>query len=170
VIASPHCAGTTSAAEDGATLRRLIGHIGVAMFVTLDGFGRPTSRPMAVIMSSDAPDLWFIAPEHAAVIAEIRACSDVMLQFVDQPSRFVSVIGRAHVHRDPAQARQLWTPEVGPWIDRHEADRASLIHVNVDRADCWDAPGATARILQFVRPVATMAPRVAAAPDGLRLH
>ncbi len=170
MIASPHCAGTTTAAEDAGTLHRLIGHIGVAMFVTLDGFGRPTSRPMSVIMSSDAPDVWFIAPEHAEVIAEIRTCSDVTLQFVDQPSRFVSVIGRAHVHRDPAQALQLWTPAVGAWVDRHDADRAVLIHVNVDRADYWDAPGAASRTLQFVRPVATMTPRGVAVRDGLHLH
>ena len=152
--------------DDDAVLRSWIAQAGIAMVITLDERGFPISRPMAAITTADGPDLWFIAPEHAAVVREIRACADVTLHFVNQPSCFVAVTGRAHLHRDPARARSLWTPRWDRWVSQHEIDRATLIHVNVDLAECWDSPTATPRVLQFVRPIASTARR----PERESLH
>jgi general stress protein 26 len=168
VIAGPDGRTTAVTGSDAATLRALISGISVAMFVTLDQHGRPTSRPMSVIMGTDEPDLWFIAPEQSAVIAEVRACSDVTLIFVRQPAVFVAVTGRAHLHRDDAEVRKLWTPAVGAWVERRESGRAALIHVNVDHVDYWDSVTGAARELNFVRPVATG--RKSSTMETLRLH
>lgn len=144
---------TTSAEADVAKLRSLIAGIDVAMFVTVDRYGRPSSRPMTTITIPGEADLWFAAPVNSPVASEVRGCAEVTLHFVDPTRRFVVVAGRAHLHWGLEHPEDYWTPDVERWVAGQAADEVALIHVNVDSVEYWDTPSSPPRNLQFVRPV-----------------
>lgn len=150
----------STSAEDAVTkLRSLIDGIDVAMFVTVDRDGRPSSRPMTAITVPGEADLWFAAPSDSPVVNQVRACADVTVHFVELGNRFVAVTGRAHLHRGLDQPHDYWTPDLDLWVPGR-GDDIALIHVNVDGVEYWDAPGSAPGHLQFVRPVGVGGPRL----------
>lgn len=143
----------TSAEDDVAKLRSLIAGIDVAMFVTLDRDGRPSSRPMTAITIPGEADLWFAAPSSSPVANEVRACAHVTLHFTEPSSRFVVVTGRAHLHRGLEEPDDYWTPDIDRWVPGRQADEVALIHVNVDGVEYWETPDSPPGYLPFVRAV-----------------
>ncbi len=156
---SHHESRTPTGPDDAvAKLRALIAGIDVAMFVTVDRDGRPSSRPMTAITIPGEGDLWFAAPSNSPVATQVRACADVTLHFVEPASRFVVVTGRAHLHRGLDQAHDYWTPDLDLWVPGR-GDDIALIHVNVDGVEYWETPASAPGHLHFVRPVGVRRPR-----------
>ncbi len=50
------------------------------------------------------------------------------------------------------QPHDYWTPDLDLWSPT-QRDEITLIHVNVDDVEYWEAPGSAPAHLQFVRPV-----------------
>lgn len=158
--------------EEIAKLRELLKSIRSAMLITMDLHGRPCSRPMLALDSSDdTGDLWFIARDGSSAVADIQARADVVLHYVDPAvHRFVAVTGRAHVHRDVARVRTLWHPSLSVEFPLGSDDPSIvLVHVNIDQVDFWESATGPLQTLRFVKPVATIERR--AGPRGtLYLH
>jgi len=56
--------------------------------------------------------------------------------------RYVSVSGRARLVRDPAKAKELWSPLLKAWFPGGLDDpRLALLRIGVDHAEYWDAKG-----------------------------
>ncbi len=131
-------------AETHRKLGALIGGIGVAMLTTAAPEGGLRSRPMATQgRALENGELWFFTRDDSGKVHEIEADQEVNLAYAEpKEQRYVSLSGRATVLRDPARARELWSPEVKTWFPGGPEDpHLALLRVRVHGAEAWDAAG-----------------------------
>ncbi len=132
-------------------LRELIHDIEFAMLTTVDRDGRLRSRPLAVLDDERDGELWFFVSAGAAQAGEIREGEAVNLTYTS-PDRqlYVSVCGTAHLVVDRERIRRLWKPVCQPWFPLGAEDPdLSLLRVDVQKAEYWEAPNA--RVVQLLR-------------------
>jgi general stress protein 26 len=119
----------------------LIHGIRIAMLTTTGTDGSLHSRPMATQNSRFNGELWFLTGLHSGKVHEIRNDSEVALTYVDEKHTFVSLSGRATVSTDRAKIEELWSPTYQAWFPEGKEDpEISVLRVDVDRAEYWDAP------------------------------
>ena len=134
-----------SATSDRQRVTELVKDAKVAMLTTVTADGKHVSRPMGLQEVEFDGDLWFFAYEDSAKVAQIRAMPEVNVSFSDEKQHsWTSVAGRAEVVHDRAKAEQLYTPVLKAWFpDGLDTDGLTLIKVEADTAEYWDAPTRT---------------------------
>jgi general stress protein 26 len=153
-------------------LRRLMKDVRICMFTTRDSDGSLHSRPMALQESEFDGDLWFFTGRSSAKIDEIQQEQHVNVSFSKPDDNvYVSLSGRAHEVRDMAKAKELWNPLYKTWFPKGLDDpELTLLHVDVDRAEYWDAPnGVVTHLFGVVRATLTGRPPDPGDHEKLRL-
>ena len=120
-------------------LYEMIDEIEVAMMTTRREDGHLASRPMATQKRSAGADLWFVAAEETAKLANLEADPHVNLAYYkDRTREWVSVSGLATLSRDRAKIRELYAPDWKIWFgeegdSRHgTADDPRLVLIGVE--------------------------------------
>ena len=120
-------------------LYEMIDEIEVAMMTTRREDGHLESRPMATQKRSAGADLWFVAAEETAKLANLEADPHVNLAYYkDRTREWVSVSGLATLSRDRAKIRELYAPDWKIWFGeegdpRHgTADDPRLVLIGVE--------------------------------------
>lgn len=130
-------------AEAFARLCELIKDINFAMLTTVAADGSLRSRPMGTQeVDQAAATLWFFTAIDSPKTDEITDDQHVCLTYAaPNHQKYVSVSGRARIVRDPAKAKQLWTPLAKAWFPGGVDDpRLALLSVRATAAEYWDAP------------------------------
>lgn len=123
----------------------LIADIEVAMMTTRRPDGHLRSRAMATQKAADGADLWFVACDGSAKLAEIAGDPHVNLAYYKpSTSAWVSVSGIATPTRNKATIARLYAPDWSVWFPKDDADprhgtpddpRMTLIGVEVHAAE-----------------------------------
>lgn len=131
-----------SASESLEKLAKLIGDVKVAMLTTVDDDGSLRSRPMMTQKAEFDGRLWFFTKSDSSKSSEIQREHRVNVSYSDPSSQvYVSVSGTARLLNDPDKIRELWTPAHRAWFpDGLEDPDLSLLRVDADKAEYWDAP------------------------------
>ena len=134
-----------STTEDRKHVGDLIKDAKVAMLTTMTADGEHVSRPMGLQEAAFDGDLWFFAYEDSAKVAQIRATPAVNVSFSDTKGHsWTSIAGRGRIVQDRAKAEQLWTPVLKAWFpDGLETPGLTLLKIEADTAEYWDAPTST---------------------------
>jgi general stress protein 26 len=130
----------------------LMGDMPIAMMTTYGDSG-PRSVPMARQEVEPSAELWFITARDTAHVDDIRANPQVSLTF-SSTSSWVAMTGRAEVVDDQAKLEELWNTFAEAWLPGGPEDpNASLIKVDVEHGEYWDAPGSSkaASLISFVK-------------------
>ncbi len=130
-------------ADAFARLGELIKDINFAMLSTIGPDGSLRSRPMGTQeIDLEHGLLWFFTAVDSPKVNEIASDHEVGLTYAEPAKqKYVSVSGRAHLVRDPAKARKLWTPLAKAWFPGGVDDpRLALLRVHATAAEYWDSP------------------------------
>jgi general stress protein 26 len=135
-----HHNGNHSHAVD--KLRELMKDVRICMFTTVDEDGSLHSRPMALQEAEFDGDLWFFTGKSSAKVHEIDREQHVNVAFSKpEDNVYVSVSGIAREVHDRAKAKELWNPFYKTWFPKGLDDpELTLLRVDVNRAEYWDAP------------------------------
>jgi general stress protein 26 len=142
-------------------LRELVQDIRVAMFTTALPDGTLRSRPMMTQRTDFDGTFWFFSAWESGKVHELMQNAHANLAFAaPDDGRFVSVSGRASVVRDRRKAEELWHASYRAWFPRGLDDpNLSLLRVDVDSAEYWDAPsGKMVQLAGLVRAAVTGQP------------
>ena len=137
---------------DEKTLAELLDDLPIAMFTTRTADGGARSVPMSRQDDVDGRELWFITARDTEHVAELQVEPRVHLTFASRAT-WVALDGRAEVVDDLEKLRELWNAFAEAWLpDGPESDQATLIRVDVEKAEYWDTPGGNvASALSFVK-------------------
>jgi general stress protein 26 len=146
-------AGEAKANGSLKKLRKLMKDIRVGMLTTVDREGRLHSRPM---MTSDVQfdgDLWFIARATSGLADHIGTNPHVNVAYADpKGDEYVSVSGLASLVRDDTRLKELWSGRHKAWFPEGKKDPdLTLLKVNVEGAEYWDARSDAVELAQFVK-------------------
>ena len=122
-------------------IRELALHAETCFFCTLIKSGRPfETRPMTIQQVDENGNLWFLSASDSHLNAEIE--SDPLVQLLFQGSRrsdFLTVNGKASIHRDKKRIKEYWNPIMKTWFTEGEDDpRITVIKVETDSGYYWD--------------------------------
>lgn len=120
----------------------LIKDIKTALMVTHGGEGL-RSRPMAALHAGTRDrELWFMTRAESGKVDEVEHDGEVLLAFSEpKDQNYVSIYGKAHIVRDRAKIRELWSEPLRTWFPQGQDDpHIALIHVHPSRAEYWDVP------------------------------
>ncbi len=145
--------GSTEAEQQ--KLVELMNDMSVGMMTTYGDDG-PRSIPMARQEVEPSAELWFITARDTAHVDDIRTNPQVSITFSARDS-WVALVGRASGVDDQAKLQELWNTFAEAWLPGGPEDpNATLIKVDVERAEYWDSPGSkVASLLSFVKAKAT---------------
>ena len=134
-----------STSENRQHVTDLVKQAKVAMLTTMKADGTHVSRPMALQEVAFDGDLWFFADKDSAKAAQIQAMPEVNVSFSDEKNHsWTSIAGRAQVVDDRQKAEELYTPVLKAWFpDGLETPGITLIKIEADTAEYWDAPTST---------------------------
>ena len=155
---SEHTSRDAQHTEDVSKLAELIKDIEIAMMTTVEDDGKLHSRPMATQKEKFDGDLWFFTKLHSVKVQEIKHDERVNLSYgLPDKNRYVSVSGVANLVTDKGKMKELWQPTLKAWFpDELEDPEISLLRVNVETAEYWDAPHNTVvRLAGFVKATLT---------------
>lgn len=145
-------------AEASRTLHELIMGIRIAMLTSEGTDGELYARPMYVQQVEAGGDLWFATSQSSSLALQLRDEGRVLATF-SSDGGYVVVRGTGHISRDPDKVRELWNPGMQAWFpDGPDDPEITLIRVQAERADYWDAPAAPVRWLQLIKSLATGTP------------
>jgi general stress protein 26 len=120
--------------EACAKLTDLLRDVSVAMLTTTAEDGSLRSRPMGIPQYEFEGELWFFAAVDAPKAGELTEDERVNVSLAEpKHERYVSISGRARVMRDPAKAKELWSPRLKAWFSGGLDDPR--------HAEYWDAKG-----------------------------
>ena len=123
------------------TIAAKIKDVRFGMFTTSESGHALTSRPLTTQQLDNEGNLWFFASDEAAFMFDLPKHPDVNISYSD-PERnlYLSISGRAHVLKDRAKARELWTAAARSWFpDGVDDPHLTLIRVRIESAEYWDA-------------------------------
>lgn len=123
----------------------------VAMVATTADDGGVRLRPLTTLAAEKPGVLWFFVAADGGVAAEVRARPEVILSYAEPgDNAYVALSGRASVLRDPARAKELWTPLAGAWFNEGPSDpRLALLRVDLERGEAWEST--EGKVLEFLR-------------------
>ncbi len=129
--------------EACAKLTDLLRDVSVAMLTTTAEDGSLRSRPMGIPKYEFEGELWFFTAIDAPKTDELAEDERVNVSLAEpKHERYVSISGRARIVRDPAKAKELWSPLLKAWFPGGLDDpRLALLRIAVDHAEYWDAKG-----------------------------
>jgi general stress protein 26 len=123
-------------------LARKIEGIRFAMFTTQTADSHLRSRPMTTVEAEFDGDLWFFTSVKQELVDEVQANPQVLVAYAnDDKGLWVAMTGQARVLRNEAKMKELFNPAVKAYFpDGLEDPDLRLIHVEVNRAEYWEAP------------------------------
>jgi general stress protein 26 len=129
----------------------LMNDMSVGMMTTYGASG-PRSIPMARQEVEPSAELWFITARDTEHVDDIRTNPQVSVTFSARDS-WVALVGRASVVDDRAKLEELWNTFAEAWLPGGPEDPdATLLKVDVQRAEYWDTPGSkVASLISFVK-------------------
>ena len=124
-----------------AKVHEIVSKARVAMMGTYDATGAAHSRPM-VAVENEGGELWFFTRSDSRKLSEIARDPRVLLDYADEGGQnYVSIVGRARIHRDARLAKEMWSEPLRAWFpDGPEDEHVALIQVEADSAEYWDSP------------------------------
>jgi general stress protein 26 len=140
-----------SETDDQQKLVELLESMPIAMMTT-GGPGHLRSVPMARQEVEPSAELWFITARDAEHVRDIQRQPRVALTFSSRDA-WVALTGRAEVVDDRDKLDELWNTFAEAWLPGGPGDpNATLIRVDVDRAEYWDTPGGkVASLVSFAK-------------------
>ena len=97
--------------------------------------------PMARQEVEPDAQMWFITARDTDHVRAIQAEPQVALSFSSRDA-WVAATGRAQVVDDTEKLRELWNTFAEAWLPGGPEDpNATLLRVDVERAEYWDTPG-----------------------------
>ncbi len=133
---------------DLAGLRKRVVKVRTVMLTSTDERGTLSSRPMTVQHISDSGDVYFVAGRDADWVSP--SMDAVNVAFVDSPSTWVAVAGRAVVDGDSQLLDDLWNPLLDTYFPDGRAS-AVVVRVESDRWEYWTAPDKLGQLVEVVR-------------------
>lgn len=123
------------------------------MLTTVNGNGTIQSRPMATHMLDEKNfdgKLWFFTKKDTAKVHSIERDQHVNLAYANpEKNKYISISGRAQTFNDIKKMQELWRPIYKTWFPEGLSNPdISLISVEVESAEIWDAP--PSKIIQLV--------------------
>ncbi|HEY6879185.1 MAG TPA: pyridoxamine 5'-phosphate oxidase family protein [Polyangiales bacterium] len=152
-------------------LRELLHDFDTAMLVTHGSPGGPChARPMAVAEIGEDCSVWFISRADAPKIDEIDSDREIAAVF-QQPRKYLSVSGRAELHRDRARIQAVWQESFRPWFEGGKDDpNILLIRLNPSEAEYWDNTGAKGLRFALKEAAAYVSGRELTGPGDVSQH
>ncbi len=137
-------------------LQALLAEFDSAMLVGIEPDGTLRARPMDLVHErlSDC-DLWFVTADDTHKTEEIERHRHVNVCCMRMRDRaYLSVSARAHVDRNPTEARRLWKPSWRLWLGDEQPEDGGivLLKLEVERAEYWDPEGGRPRVV-YAEPV-----------------
>jgi general stress protein 26 len=97
-------------------------------------------RPMQVAETSEDGSIWFISGLDTPKIDEIEKDSELVALF-QEARHYLSVSGRAELHRDRARIHKVWKEAYRVWFNGKDDPNIVLIRLNPTSAEYWDNTG-----------------------------
>jgi general stress protein 26 len=122
----------------------------VGMLTTLDDQESLRSRPLQTLEVDAQGGLWFFVADDSPKVGEIDAhMQRIALAYADPHQQdYLSISGSARLSRDRDHMRRLWTPWAKVWFPQGLDDpRLALLHVEIEKAEYWAAPGSKVKRL-----------------------
>jgi general stress protein 26 len=147
-------AGTAKANGSVKKLRKLMKNIRIAMLTTVARDGSLHSRPMMTSQVEFDGNLWFIASGRSALAEEVTGNANVNAAYANaKGSRYISVSGKGSFVRDQDKLKALWTGKHKAWFPQGKKNAdLTLLKIEVQFAEYWDATADSVQLSQFVRP------------------
>jgi general stress protein 26 len=142
-------------------LRELIKGQHIAMLTTRGEDGRLFSRPLGTAGIEKDGDLWFATGHDSEKVREIEANPQVNVAYASKDDNtYVSISGRASVHRDRESIDRHWTPGMGIYFrDGKDDPDVCMLRIEAESAEYWDGPGSAAgKALHFLTVAVTRNP------------
>jgi len=99
------------------------------------------ARPMAIADLDSGGDLWFVTSSSSGKVDEILDDAEVAVT-MQSSSRFLSLSGKASLHRDRELIAKLWKEPWKVWFPKGEDDPdIVLLKVTADDGEYWDNSG-----------------------------
>ena len=119
-----------------------------AMLVTHDAEGRMGSRPVSILKIEEGR-MWMFIQMSGGIADDVERDSSVHLSVMDEDDDlYVSMRGEAHVERNPAKAKELWSTMAGAWFPGGPDDpNLGVMHIDVHSGDYWDVKAS--KLVQF---------------------
>lgn len=120
----------------------LVKELGIAMLSTRGTDGKFHSRPMAVSDSEFKGKLYFLTDVRSGKVHDLETDPETIVTFSDHSSqKYVAMRGRGAITADKAAIKDHWTASAKAWFPKGVDDPdISLITVDVEDAEYWDAP------------------------------
>jgi general stress protein 26 len=117
------------------------GQFNTAMLITRGADGAFRGRPMAIVGSDSAGDLWFVSSLDSGKVDEIVLDDRVTVSMQRGDSTFLSVSGRARVSRERRLVEALWNNDRSGWLRQgRPGPREVAIQVIVEEVEYWSSP------------------------------
>ncbi|HEX5236625.1 MAG TPA: pyridoxamine 5'-phosphate oxidase family protein [Silvibacterium sp.] len=122
-------------------IAELVKDIRICMMSTVGPDGEIESRPMATQETAFDGTVWFLTRGSSEKASDIRQDAHVALMYADpENSKYVTLRGRASMHRDEAKIKELWNPMYKAWFPKGEDDPdITVVRVDVTEGDYWEA-------------------------------
>jgi general stress protein 26 len=142
-------AGLPSRAPVAALIRR----IRVGLLTTVDHERRFHTRPLETMEVAPDLTLWFFTDWNSPKVSEIETDIRVSVGYADSSTNsYVAASGTGQLLRDSSKARQLWRSEQRAYYPRGpEDERLALLRIQVERVECWIAPGRLSHLVAAAR-------------------
>ena len=119
----------------------ILRHNRLVMLTTARQDGTLLSHPMTVQEVTDDVDVWFFLGLDGDQAEALRGDPHVNIA-VSEAGTWLSVAGRVEFSRDRAKVDELWSDEVGAYIEGGKDDpNLGLLRVIGDSAQFWGLPG-----------------------------
>ncbi len=121
-------------------LKELVNKASTCFFCTHLKENNFETRPMSVLKTDEAGNLWFLSATDSFKNQEIENDHQVKLLFQGDPhSDFLSLTGKAYISKDKNMIEELWNPMFKSWFTEGKDDaRISVIKVVVQEGYYWD--------------------------------
>ncbi len=121
-------------------LNNKIKDIKIAMFTSVNSYGKPHTRPMTSVEMDYNGTIWFITNIYSQKIYEIRNNDNVSISYCNEGKDiFVCISGKAEVISDRERLEKLWQPNFNPWFQDGINDPfLGLIKVKLNSAEYFD--------------------------------
>jgi general stress protein 26 len=125
----------------------IIETVGVCMLTTRAPTGL-RARPVEPRPDRKAGVIWFVTDLRSGKEHEIEREPDVGLVFIDPKHRvYLSITGRAEVHRDHAKAAEIWRSNDNLWWHGPNDPDVCVLRVEPITAELWDGPSSKAVVV-----------------------
>jgi len=149
----------TANAEPGdfAKMAALIREIRVGLLTTISRDGQLHTGPVQTLQIDEDQTLWFFTDWSSPKADELRHDVRVSLAYANPAKNvYIAVSGMGAVFQDHEKAKQLWAIEQRAFYPDGPGDkRLALLHVGIERAEYWIAPGPMSYLVSAMKAAVT---------------